>query len=168
MRFLWLLLTKVTLKFSRDLIIAAIMCRVVRRIVHEEIKIKSELTQSSSPLSIPQLNNASTKQSQENPSLGQYSAGFQGNQNGLFKESLALCVNALIKRKFSKQRPVFDEILLGLYLSRLKVIGLANSLSLLGHEINYLESKDIIEHIVEMPSRNPIMFLNSIQAYFNL
>ena len=76
--------------------------------------------------------------------------------------------NALIKRKFSKAKPVFDETLLGLFLSRLKVIGLAHSLELRKYELNYLESKDILEHIIEMPTRNPIMFLNSMQGYFNL
>ena len=34
--------------------------------------------------------------------------------------------------------------------------------------MNYLESKDILDHIVEIPSRNPIMFLNSVQVYFGL
>ena len=87
---------------------------------------------------------------------------YQGNQLNLFRECIAVISNALIKRKFSKAKPVFDETLLGLFLSRLKVIGLAHSLELRKYELNYLESKDILEHIIEMPTRNPIMFLNSM------
>ena len=73
-----------------------------------------------------------------------------------------------MKNKFSKYKQVFDETLLGLFLSRLKIISLAHQLDLPQHEINYLESKDLIENIIEMPSRNPILFLNSVQEYFNL
>lgn len=31
-----------------------------------------------------------------------------------------------------------------------------------------MESKDILDHVVELPSRNPILFLNSVQSYFDL
>jgi len=63
---------------------------------------------------------------------------------------------------------VFDETLLGLFLSRLKIIGLMSNLELSRCERNYIESKDILDHIIELPSRNPILFLNSVQAYFGL
>ena len=43
MRFLWVLLTKVKLKFARDLIMTAILVRTMRRIVNEEIKLGSAL-----------------------------------------------------------------------------------------------------------------------------
>lgn len=41
LRFLWILLTKVKLQFTRDLIMASILVRTMRRIIHEEIKIRS-------------------------------------------------------------------------------------------------------------------------------
>ena len=41
LRFLWVLLTKVKLKQSRDLIMAAILVRTMRRIINEEVKIGS-------------------------------------------------------------------------------------------------------------------------------
>jgi hypothetical protein len=71
-----------------------------------------------------------------------------------------------MKNKFAKYKQVFDETLIGLFLSRLKIISLANSLELSVPELNYLQSKDILEHVVELPSRNPILYLNSVQAYF--
>ena len=43
LRFLWVLLTKVRLKFSRDLVMVAILVRTMRRIVNEEIKLGSTL-----------------------------------------------------------------------------------------------------------------------------
>lgn len=73
-----------------------------------------------------------------------------------------------MKNKFAKYKQVFDETLLGLFLSRLKVLSLSQQLELSQTQLNYLESKDIIEHVLELPSQNPIMFLNSVQTYFNL
>ena len=43
LRFLWILLTKVKLKHSRDLIMIAIIIRTMRRIVNEEVKIGSSI-----------------------------------------------------------------------------------------------------------------------------
>ena len=43
LRFLWILLTKVKLKHSRDLIMIAILIRTMRRIVNEEVKIGSSI-----------------------------------------------------------------------------------------------------------------------------
>ena len=45
---------------------------------------------------------------------------------------------------------------------------MAHSLELSSTELNYLESKDIMDHVLETPSKNPIMFLNAMQTYFNL
>ena len=73
-----------------------------------------------------------------------------------------------MKNKYAKYKQVFDECLLGLFLARLKILTLAHSLELTATQLNYLESKDIIDHVLEMPSQNPIMFLNSMQVYFNL
>lgn len=73
-----------------------------------------------------------------------------------------------MKNKFAKYKQVFDETLLGLFLSRLKVMTLAHSLELTSTQLNYLESKDIIDHVLEMPSQNPILFLNAMQTYYNL
>jgi|LakMenEpi03Aug12_release.lakeMendotaPanAssembly.Ray.scaffolds.fasta_scaffold454713_1 hypothetical protein len=84
----------------------------------------------------------------------------------IYKEIIVLYANAVMKNKFAKYKQVFDETLIGLFLSRLKIISLANSLELSVPELNYLQSKDILEHVVELPSRNPILYLNSVQAYF--
>ena len=73
-----------------------------------------------------------------------------------------------MKNKFAKYKHIFNETLLGLFLSRLKILTLAHSLNLSGTQLNYLESKDIINHVLEMPSQNPILFLNSVQTYFNI
>ncbi len=51
MRFLWVLLTKVKLKQSRDIIMAAILVRTMRRIINEEAKIGSAIYKT--PSSIP-------------------------------------------------------------------------------------------------------------------
>lgn len=93
---------------------------------------------------------------------------FQGNRIQLFRECLTLYANAIMKNKFAKYKQVFDESLLGLFLSRLKIMTLAHSLDLTQSQLNYLESKDILDHVLEVPSQNPILFLNAINTYFNL
>lgn len=50
LRFLWVLLTKVKLKFARDLVMAAILVRTMRRIVNEEIKLGSTLRKTTSSM----------------------------------------------------------------------------------------------------------------------
>ena len=57
-----------------------------------------------------------------------------------------------MKNKFAKYKQVFDETLLGLFLSRLRIITLAHSLDLSETQLNYLESKEIMDHVLEMPS----------------
>lgn len=57
-----------------------------------------------------------------------------------------------MKNKFAKYKHVFNETLMGLFLSRLKILTLAHSLDLTSTQLNYLESKDIINHVLEMPS----------------
>ena len=52
MRFLWVLLTKVKLKQARDLIMAAIIVRTMRRIVNEEVKIGSTIKKSSTSIGL--------------------------------------------------------------------------------------------------------------------
>ena len=193
-RFLWILLTKVKLKQSRDMIMAAILIRTMRKIVNEEVKIGSCIKKQTSPIPFVQASsgvqsgasnffgrssNSKSASSQpfQNPSkltarAGQVQAPepdhYQGNRTQLFRECLTLYANAVMKNKFAKHKQVFDETLLGLFLSRLKILTLAHSLDLSQTEMNYLESKDIIDHVLEMPSQNPILFLNSIQTYFNL
>lgn len=54
LRFLWVLLTKVKLKFARDLVMAAILVRTMRRIVNEEIKLGSTLRKPVSTIPIVQ------------------------------------------------------------------------------------------------------------------
>ena len=50
LRFLWVLLTKVKLKHSRDLIMIAILIRTMRRIVNEEVKIGSSIKKSTNSM----------------------------------------------------------------------------------------------------------------------
>ena len=93
---------------------------------------------------------------------------YQGNRSQLYRECITLFSNAVMKNKFAKYKQVFDETLLGLFLSRLRIITLAHSLELSQTQLNYLESKDIMDHVLEMPSQNPIMFLNSVESYFQI
>ena len=58
--------------------------------------------------------------------------------------------------------------MLGLFLSRLSVLGILFSLELKKEEVIYLESKDILEDIISAPSQNPILFVNTIQTYFGI
>ena len=71
-------------------------------------------------------------------------------------------MNALLGRKYQKQKQIFEETLEGLFLSRMAVLGLVFSLNLKKEEFIYLESKDILDHIVEAPSKNPILFINAV------
>lgn len=77
-------------------------------------------------------------------------------------------MNAILGRKYLKQKPVFDETLLGLFLSRMSVMGVLYFLNLRREELIYFESKDILDDIIEAPSKNPILFINSVQTYFNI
>ena len=61
------------------------------------------------------------------------------------KEETAMFVNAVLKNKFAKYKVVFEETLLGLFLHRLKDVSLAFTLELSEVELNYLESKDILD-----------------------
>jgi hypothetical protein len=69
-------------------------------------------------------------------------------------------MNTLLKRKMHKYRHIFDEVILGLLLSRSEVLGLVSQINLKKEEYNYLESKDILEDILEAPSKNPTLFIN--------
>ena len=63
---------------------------------------------------------------------------------------------------------MFDETLAGLFISRMSIMGILFSLNLSKEEIIYLESKDIMENIIETPSKNPVLFINSVQTYFKI
>jgi hypothetical protein len=71
-------------------------------------------------------------------------------------------MNAILKRKFAKYKQVFDETLAGLFMSRMSILPLLFSLNLTKEEIFYLESKDILEDIIETPSKNPVLFVNAV------
>jgi hypothetical protein len=47
---------------------------------------------------------------------------FDGANSDQYRDNLVFFCNTLLRRKFSKQKHVFDETLLGLFLSRLKVL----------------------------------------------
>lgn len=83
------------------------------------------------------------------------------------KESVAMFLNAILKNKFAKYKSTFDETLLGLFLHRLKVVQLALTLETEDMELNYLESRDILDQVLECPSICATFFLNSVQTYFN-
>lgn len=50
------------------------------------------------------------------------------NSENNFKDNLVFFCNTLLKRKFSKLKHVFDETLIGLFLSRLKILPVAKSI----------------------------------------
>jgi len=145
-RFLWPILAKLRVHHFRDFVMIDILIRVMRRIINEEIKLKSRTHHSD----------------------GAKGGYFLGNQQELFQDIFIQYANAILLKKFSKQKQVFDETLLGLFLSRMSVFGILFSLNLRKEELIYLESKEIIEDIIEAPNRNPILFINAIQNYFNI
>jgi hypothetical protein len=77
-------------------------------------------------------------------------------------------MNTLLKRKMHKYRHIFEEAILGLVLSRSEILGLISQINLKKEEYNYIESKDILEDILEAPSKNPTLFINSISSYFKI
>ena len=36
------------------------------------------------------------------------------------------------------------------------------------YELNYIQSKSILDHIISAPSQNPALYMSSIQAYFDI
>jgi hypothetical protein len=72
-------------------------------------------------------------------------------------------MDTLLRKKLHKYKEVFDESLLGLFLSRMSILGIVHSLNLKKEEYFYLESKDILEDIIDAPSRNPALFINAVQ-----
>jgi len=185
LRFLWVLLTKVKLKQARELVMTAILVRVMRRIVNEEVKIGSSIRKPAS--AIPIVQSSANSQSFFRRSSHQKSAlesqqytvragqvfdanpeFYQGNRSQLYRECLTLFSNAVMKNKYAKYKQVFEEVLLGLFLSRMKIVSLAHSLELTRTQLNYLESREIMDHVLENPSLNRILFLNSVQTYFGI
>jgi hypothetical protein len=77
-------------------------------------------------------------------------------------------INAVLKNKFAKYKQVFDETLLSLFLHRCKALCLLQTIEMNNSEVNYLESKDILDHVLEAPSKNPTLFLNSVETYFGI
>ena len=70
-----------------------------------------------------------------------------------FKDAVAIISNALLTQKTAKyKKQVFDEMLLGIFLHRLKILNVANVLELTPTEMNYLESKDIVDQVIESPA----------------
>jgi hypothetical protein len=96
-----------------------------------------------------------------------YLGGGSG-QTDTYKEVIVFFLNTLLKRKMHKYRHIFDEAILGLLLSRSEMLGFISFINLKKEEYNYLESKDILEDILEAPSKNPALFINSISSYFNI
>lgn len=68
---------------------------------------------------------------------------------------------------------MFDETLIALFLHRLKIFPILNSMANFGHssnkqsllkdyELNYIQSKNILEDIISAPSQNPALYLNAL------
>jgi hypothetical protein len=106
--------------------------------------------------------------SQNPPLMEEYYQGGGVGSVDTYKEHLTFFINTLLKRKMHKYRQVFDETILGLFLSRMSILGLVYSLNLKKEEFYYLESKDILEDIIEAPSKNPSLFINMISNYFKV
>lgn len=94
----------------------------MRRIINEEAKIKQKCGKK-----------AFTKISAtQNPS-GTVSVERTEHYRGIldiYKEIICLYVNAVVKNKFAKYKQVFDETLLGLFLSRLRILSMLSTLEL--------------------------------------
>ena len=101
-----------------------------------------------------------------------------GNQQETFKDNLVFITNTLLRRKFSKCKHVFDEVLIGLFLNRLKVIPIITSMKNLiqtlgcnlisSNQSIYLKGKTILEDIIGTAANNPALYLSSVEAYFNV
>jgi hypothetical protein len=51
----------------------------------------------------------------------------------------------------------------------MSILGIVFSLnSMRKEELVYLESKDILEDIIEVPSKNPVLFINAVKEYFKI
>lgn len=128
-----------------------ILIRVMRKIINEEMKMKA-FTQHPVP-------------TEGGAVFEEY---YNGSQIDCFKEYLSCYMNAILKKKIQKNKQVFDETLLGLFLSRMTILGLIYQLNLRKEEFFYLESKDILEDIIDAPQRNPTYFINAVQNYFKV
>ena len=105
---------------------------------------------------------------QKDSASEEYYQGGGTAQTDTYKEVIVFFMNTILKRKMHKYRHIFDEAILGLLLSRSEMLGLVSMINMKKEEYNYLESKDILEDILEAPSKNPSLFINSISSYFNI
>lgn len=141
LRFQWLLLAKVKGTFHRELIMIHILVRAMKKIINEEVKIKAQVfapnkpkpPNAAAPKSLADHQRNSTKRdlSHLQQNMRQFDHFIGANQEN-FKDNLVFFSNTLLRRKFSKQKHVFDETLIGLFLSRLKVLPIVNSIANLG------------------------------------
>ena len=113
-----------------------ILVRTIKKILHEEIKLKSQVPAPAKSMKIGPREHSSGHTTpvksgmharmRELSSLSKDDASdhFMGNQQETFRDNLVFISNTLLRRRFSKQKHVFDEALIGLFLNRLKVIPL--------------------------------------------
>lgn len=129
MRFAWPLLAKVRYHKSRQLIMVVILLRVMRKIVNEEVKLKCIAIQpAKTEAAQPGL--LSGRATMQTAQIEEYYQGGGVGSVDTYKEMLTFFINTLLKRKMHKYRSIFEETLLGLFLSRLKVLPLIHALGL--------------------------------------
>lgn len=101
MRLSWVLLSKVKLQASRDIIMASILCRTMRRVINEEAKIKFQINKKLT-LKYAGSSNANPTMT---PTTGQTTTPVEQRcLLDVYKDILVLYVNAVVKNKFAKQK----------------------------------------------------------------
>jgi hypothetical protein len=149
MRFSWLVLPKLRQNPQRELVMMDILIRVMRKIINEEVKQKS-VAKSKAPPS-------------DQHGGGLIEEYYQGGGSvDTYKEMLMFYMNTLLKRKILKYKQVFEETLLGLFLHRMSILNMVHAITMKREEYFYLESKDILEDIIDVPAKNPSLFINAV------
>ena len=138
----------------------SLMLHIMKLVVQSKLKSKTVIEKQVNPVS------ELTPPGQRCGQLGRVAPQQYVFTPEAFKESVCMFINAILKSKFAKYKQMFDETLISLFLHRSKSLYLAQMLELKACEVNYLESKDLLDHVLEAPSRCPTMFLNSVQSYF--
>ena len=87
MRFEWVVLSKLRINHFREMVMIDILLRVMRKIINEEVKLKSTVSR--------------TKQENGKTLVDEY---IVGNQIDAYKDILIYYMNALLSRKYHKNK----------------------------------------------------------------